>query len=170
MCKKRRPIKKKITWIHARAVLHQLAHGLDVPVSHGLGVRELLGEPQGNADLGGAEVRVGRDDGTARVVYPLAHHVLSEQALLLFQHLFPEKLRILDMQTKRTIIVSNIMAIGHAAAAEEKERRGLSGAKYDTAVFFFHNEPVGNRARNLCGSARLTTSAKKQASIQRTNG
>lgn len=76
-----------LTWVDARPVLHQLPHGLDVPVGHRLGVGELLGEAKGDADLGGSEVGVGGDDGAAGVVDPLAHHVLAEEALLLLQHL-----------------------------------------------------------------------------------
>lgn len=79
---------KILTWVNVRSVLDQPSHRLHVPVCHGLGVGELLREAQRDSYLGGANVRVGRDDRAAGVVDALPHHVLSEKAFLFFQDLF----------------------------------------------------------------------------------
>ena len=60
---------------------------LEVPRGDGLGVGELLGKHEGHADLIGADVWVGRDDGATRVVHSLAHHVLAKQPILLLKQL-----------------------------------------------------------------------------------
>ena len=73
--------------VDVRPVDHHLAQLLDVPRGDRLRVGELLGEDVGHADLAGADVRVGRDDGAAREVDALAHHVLAEQAVLLLEQL-----------------------------------------------------------------------------------
>ena len=60
---------------------------LDVQGGHPLRHGQPHGKVGGHADLPGAEVGVGRDDGAGRKVDALAHHVLAEQALLLLQDL-----------------------------------------------------------------------------------
>ena len=44
-----------------------------------LGPGQLAGEHHGQADLVVVDVRIGRNDGSARVIHALAHHVLPEQ-------------------------------------------------------------------------------------------
>ena len=68
-----------------RAVLHQPPHEVDVVRGHVLGERQLLGENRGHADLARADERVGHDHRARRVVHALAHHVHTEQTLLLLQ-------------------------------------------------------------------------------------
>lgn len=76
-----------LTWVHIGAILNELPHRLNVPVCDGLWVGQLLGEAQRNADLCCADVRVGRDNGSAGVIDAFAHHVLPEDTLLLLENL-----------------------------------------------------------------------------------
>ncbi len=73
--------------MHVGPVENSLLELREVPVRDGLRVVELLGEHLGDADLVGVDVRVGRDDGASREVHSLPHHMLTKQALLLFQQL-----------------------------------------------------------------------------------
>lgn len=60
---------------------------MDVPGRDRSRKGELLGEDFRHTDFFDADVGVGRDNGTGRVIDSLAHHVHAEQALLLLDHL-----------------------------------------------------------------------------------
>jgi len=70
------------------SLLDNVAHLRHVDRVDTGGIGELFGEDVRNANLVHVLVGVGRDHGTTRVVHPLAHHVLAEQALFLLQNLW----------------------------------------------------------------------------------
>ena len=76
--------------MHLGPVHHSPLEFLEVPGCDGLGVRQLGGKHKWDAYLVGVDVGVRRDDRARRVVDPLTHHVLTEQALFLLQQLWAE--------------------------------------------------------------------------------
>ena len=80
------------TWVNISSILYELSHRLHVPAGYGLRIRKLPGEPERDADLRRADVRVRRDNRAAGVVDALPHHVFPENAFLLLEHLrVPQK-------------------------------------------------------------------------------
>jgi len=74
-------------WVLAGTPDHKVPHLLDVERSDGLGEVERLGELHRDADFVRSYVGVGRDDGPARVVDALSHHVFPEYTLLSLEQL-----------------------------------------------------------------------------------
>ncbi|KAI3487069.1 hypothetical protein L1887_49105 [Cichorium endivia] len=95
------------TRVLERTVDDELTHELNVVHRDRLRIGELASKDGRNADLVGLDVDVGRDDGSCSKVDTLAHHVLSEETLLLFEALLDTGRRKLAL-TKRHGVLARV--------------------------------------------------------------
>ena len=79
-----------LPWMDVRSVDDSLLEFLEVEWSDGLRVGEFFCKHHGYTDLISVDVRVGGDDRPARKVHTFAHHMLTEQTLLLLENLKEE--------------------------------------------------------------------------------